>query len=124
MKLQPDRFDVTSVTAYGEGWLAINGQRYESSVMLGGPAGVTPIETTAASGADASLLERAAALLNPAPEVVLVGTGAHHRQLHPKEMRSLMAQRIGVECMDTQAACRTYNILAGEGRRVCAILLI
>jgi uncharacterized protein len=124
MKLQPDRFDVPSVTAYGEGWLAVNGQRYESSVMLGGVAGVTPIDANAHNGADAALLERAAALLDPAPEVVLVGTGALHRQLHPKEMRALMAQRIGVECMDTQAACRTYNILAGEGRRVCAILLM
>ena len=124
MKLQPDRFDVPSVTAYGEGWLAVNGQRYESSVMLGGPAGVTTIHTSAASGADAALLERVAALLDPPPEVVLVGTGPCHRLLPPREMRNLMAQRIGVECMDTQAACRTYNILAGEGRRVCAILLI
>ena len=124
MKLQPDRFDVPSVTAYGEGWLAVNGQRFERSVMLGGAAGVTPIDADANTGVDTALLERAAALLDPAPEVVLVGTGTAHRQLLPKVMQSLMARRIGVECMDTQAACRTYNILAGEGRRVCAVLLI
>lgn len=124
MKLQPDRFDVPSVTAYGEGWLAVNGQRYQSSVMLGGVAGVTPIDANAHDGADAALLERAAALLDPAPEVVLVGTGPSHRQLPPQVMQTLMARRIGVECMDTQAACRTYNILAGEGRRVCVILLV
>jgi uncharacterized protein len=124
MKLQPDRFDVPSVTAYGEGWLAVNGQRFESSVLLGGAAGVTPIDATAQHGADAALLQRAADLLQPAPELVLVGTGAAHRLIHPRITQTLLTQGIGVECMDTQAACRTYNILAGEGRRVCAVLLI
>jgi uncharacterized protein len=124
MKLQPDRFDVPSVTAYGTGWLAINGQRFESSVLLGGAAGVTPIDATAQLGADAALLQRAADLLQPAPELVLVGTGAANRLIHPRITQTLLSQGIGVECMDTQAACRTYNILAGEGRRVCAVLLI
>ena len=124
MKLQPDRFDVPSVTAYGTGWLAINGQRFESSVLLGGAARVTPIDATAQLGADAALLQRAADLLQPAPELVLVGTGAANRLIHPRITQTLLSQGIGVECMDTQAACRTYNILAGEGRRVCAVLLI
>jgi uncharacterized protein len=39
-------------------------------------------------------------------------------------LRTLMTRRIGIETMDTVAACRTYNILAGEGRHVVAALLI
>ena len=124
MKLQPDRFDVPYVTAYGNGWLAINGQRFEGSILLGGEAGATAIDAGAETGLDAGLLERAAALLQPPPEVILVGTGPHHRQVHPQLLHQLVQRRIGVECMATQAACRTYNILVGEGRRVCAVLLI
>lgn len=57
------------------------------------------------------------------PEVVLLGTGKTHRFLHPKLSASLTQQGISVECMTTAAACRTYNILMGEGREVAAALL-
>ena len=57
------------------------------------------------------------------PELVILGTGARQRLVHPNLLRSLLEQRIGVECMDNSAACRTYNVLVGEGRRVIAALL-
>jgi uncharacterized protein len=44
--------------------------------------------------------------------------------VHPALLRSLIGRRIGVECMDTVAACRTYNVLVSEGRRALAALLI
>ena len=63
-------------------------------------------------------------LLQTRPELVIFGSGAKLRFPPPALLRALMAQRIGVETMDTLAACRTYNILAGEGRRVTAALVI
>src|SRR5438477_356376 len=56
-------------------------------------------------------------------EILLLGTGSRQRFPHPELTRALTAKRIGVEAMDLQAACRTYNILVAEGRRVAAALL-
>ena len=58
------------------------------------------------------------------PELVIFGSGTRLRFPPPAFLRGLMDQRIGLETMDTLAACRTYNILAGEGRHVVAALLI
>jgi len=58
-----------------------------------------------------------------APDVVILGTGKRQRFIHPKLITSLISQRIGVECMDNQAACRTYNILMSEGRKVALALI-
>jgi uncharacterized protein len=58
------------------------------------------------------------------PEVVLFGTGAKCRFIHPRISQPLMEKGIALECMDTAAACRTYNILMSEGRLVAAALLI
>jgi uncharacterized protein len=64
------------------------------------------------------------ALLGFAPEVVIFGSGARLRFPPAAWLRRLIEQRIGVESMDTAAACRTYNVLAAEGRSVLAALLI
>jgi uncharacterized protein len=56
--------------------------------------------------------------------VVLLGTGARQRFPAPVLMRSLIDRGIGVEVMDTHAACRTYNILMAEGRDVAAALIL
>ena len=58
------------------------------------------------------------------PEVLLLGTGAQLRFPHPSLLAELHPQGIGGEVMDTAAACRTYNILVSEGRRVAAALLM
>ena len=55
---------------------------------------------------------------------VVTGTGAKQRFPHPKLTRAIAEKRIGVESMDVPAACRTYNILVAEGRRVAAALLM
>ena len=67
---------------------------------------------------------RPATLRGLAPELVLLGTGTRQRFVHPRLLQPLAAARIGCESMTTPAACRTYNILMGEGRRVLAALLI
>lgn len=58
------------------------------------------------------------------PDVLLLGTGVTQRFPHPRLYRALTDAGIGVECMDTPAACRTYNILVAEDRRVVAAILL
>ena len=58
------------------------------------------------------------------PDVLLLGTGARQRFPHPRLYRALTDAGIGVECMDTPAACRTYNILVAEDRKVVAAILL
>lgn len=76
---------------------------------------------TDAEGFDTPAAEAIAEL---APEVVLLGTGI--RQVFPprEALVALLRRRIGVEVMDNAAACRTYNLLAGEGRRVAAAIML
>ena len=65
-----------------------------------------------------------AGLLQFEPELVLLGTGAKQQFPHPALIRALTDARISVEPMDTRAACRTFNILVAENRRVVAALII
>ncbi|MDI9331585.1 MAG: Mth938-like domain-containing protein [Alphaproteobacteria bacterium] len=121
MKLQPDRMEVQSVTGYGPGWLAINGERHFSSLLItsGGLrqnlSACTPEELTPKDFADLAELS---------VELVIYGSGPRLTFPPPAWLSPLMSRRIGLETMDTEAACRTYNILAGEGRNVAALLLL
>ena len=65
-----------------------------------------------------------ALLLDAKPAIVLLGTGGKLCFPHPKVTQIMTAARIGLEVMDTKAACRTYNILVQEGREVAAALLL
>ena len=58
------------------------------------------------------------------PELVLIGTGSRQRFPKPELLKPLITAKIGFEIMDSQAACRTYNILVGEGRQVLLALLV
>jgi uncharacterized protein len=58
------------------------------------------------------------------PDVVILGTGERQRFVHPRLVAALSARHIGVESMDSKAACRTYNVLMGEGRKVTLALII
>jgi len=68
--------------------------------------------------------EHVAALLAHDPEVLIIGTGAKFALPPQEALAAARAKRIGVEVMDTAAACRTYNVLVGEGRRVVAGLML
>ena len=121
MKLQPDRFDTLSVQAHGPGWIVAGGQRYTESVVFSNNGQV--IDWPCLSIKEA-LPEHFQMLLPYNPEVVVFGSGNKLRFLKPAVLRPLIEAGIGVETMDTQAAARTFNILAGEGRRVVAALII
>jgi uncharacterized protein len=121
MKLHAHRDNaLNTVTAYGEGWLEINARRYEHALLV---RPESPVEAWAPSRFEDLAPEHFEAIAAHAPEVVLLGTGAVQRFAHPRLVAALAARRIGVEAMDTGAACRTYNILMSEGRKVLAALL-
>ncbi len=120
MKFQPDQFGA-AITGYGPGWIAVAGQRIEHSLVLhsdGERAAWAPARFDELSAADFELLTQGQ------PELVLFGSGERLRFPKPAWLRALVEAGIGIETMDTPAACRTYNILAGEGRRVVAALLV
>ena len=121
MKLHSDfPAQLNVVTAYGAGFVEVNRERHEGALVLL-PDG--PVLQWRVSSFD-QIDERAiAGLLGHQPEIVLLGTGARQRFPHPRISAALSAARIGLDVMDTPAACRTYNILAAEGRRVLAALL-
>ncbi|KVC56341.1 Mth938-like domain-containing protein [Burkholderia stagnalis] len=122
MKLHQDTSGaLNTITGYGPDYVDINLERHEQSVIVLPSA---PVQAWPVSSFDALAPEHFAALLEPAPEVVIFGSGARLRFPHPRLLAALAARRIGVETMDFQAACRTYNILMAEGRKVAAALLI
>ncbi|RYF76175.1 MAG: hypothetical protein EOO22_02870 [Comamonadaceae bacterium] len=121
MKLQPDKPDVQTVTAHGPGWVSINGERIDSSVVISSLGARFAWSCERFEQLDESHFARLADL---DAELVVFGSGTRLRFPRPAWISPLMKLRIGVETMDTAAACRTYNILAAEGRRVVAALLI
>ncbi len=108
-----------ALTGYGPGFLEVNRARYSHPllVMPARPVQAWPVPDV--SALDAAAFE---SLLALEPELVLLGTGERQRFVHPRLYAALSGRRIGVEMMDTGAACRTYNILMSEGRQVLAAL--
>ncbi len=129
MKLQPDKSDTTIINGYGAGWVSIGSivsgqpqlEKVSTSVVIGSRGERLDWAGIGFDGLAAAHFEALAAFK---PELVIFGSGSKLRFPHPSLQRALMAQRIGLETMDTLAACRTYNILAGEGRHVLAALLL
>ncbi len=122
MKFQPERFDgVNVISRHEAGCVWVNASAWTRSVLVPwrGDALAWPVERLA--DLTASHFEQLLALQ---PELVIFGSGARLRFVAPALQRSLIERRIGVETMDTAAACRTYNVLAAEGRTVAAALLI
>ncbi len=109
------------VTGLGPGWIRIGADEYRENVVLTSGAIATG---WAPSGFEGLTEADFAQLLAHKPEVVLFGAGAAIRFPHPLLTRPLTDAGVGVEVMDTPAACRTFNILAAEGRSVVAALLL
>jgi uncharacterized protein len=121
MKLQPDKSDVQTISGYGPGWVGVEGEKITSSVILSsrGERIVWATDRFEDLGA-----EHFAQLAGIEAEVVIFGSGSRIRFPRAAWLEPLMARRIGIETMDTAAACRTYNILAQEGRSVAVALLL
>ncbi len=122
MKLHADTIQsLNTVTGYDERHIEINAQRHEHSILLM-PSGA--VSSWPVSGFSQLSALHFRAILGQKPELVILGTGPRQRFAHPKLWSELAQARIGVEFMDTGAACRTYNILMTEGRLVLAALII
>lgn len=109
------------ITGQGPGWIRVGAQEYRSGIVLTADA-VVP--GWAKEGFDPLTEADFAGLLAHGPEIVLLGTGNTLRFPHPRLVRALAEAQVGIEVMDTAAACRTFNILAAEGRKVVAALMI
>jgi uncharacterized protein len=109
------------ITGYGDGYVTINRRRHDQSLVLLPEALVGDWDVPRFEDLTRAHFER---ILELAPEIVLIGTGRTLRFPHPALTQALTRARIGVEAMDTFAACRTYNILMAEGRRVAAALIV
>ncbi|NDV14210.1 Mth938-like domain-containing protein [Crenobacter caeni] len=106
-------------SGYGDGYFELGQTRYSHPLVVCGEHAAQ----WSATSFDALAPEHFAELARFEPEVVLVGCGKAQRLLHPRLYAALSAARVGVEVMDSAAACRTYNILHAEGRKVLAALL-
>jgi uncharacterized protein len=112
---------LNTVTGYDTDYVEINLVRHQGSILLLPEAPVIPWPVARFEDLTPELFGM---LAQYAPEVVIFGSGGKLRFPHPRLTAGLTGQRIGVETMDFKAACRTYNILMAEGRKVAAALLI
>jgi uncharacterized protein len=129
MKLQPDKSNTQIINAYGPGWVSLGSvvdgvpklEKVAHSIVIGSHGERLDWSGVSFAQLSADLFDQLAQIK---PELVIFGSGGTLRFPSPALLRTLMAARIGLETMDTLAACRTYNILAGEDRHVLAVLLI
>jgi uncharacterized protein len=110
-----------TVSSYDDTGVELNAIRFEQSLIV---LPETPPAPWPVTSFDALTAEHFDQIDATQPDVVILGTGARQRFVHPKLTAVLTARRIGVECMDNQAACRTYNILMAEGRKVALALIL
>ena len=122
MKFQPDTLaGVNMIGRHDAGRVAVGPTMYPHSVLVPWVGAVLAWPVPSFQALQAAHFE---AILALQPELVIFGSGRRQRFAHPSLLRPLIERRIGVETMDTPAACRTYNVLAAEGRRVVAALIV
>jgi len=112
---------LNQIRAYAPGQVTVNQTIYTRSLIVTPQRVIADWPPLAFAELDETHFEILAGLR---PEVVILGTGARLRFPKPASLRALVEVNVGVEVMDTGAACRTYNILLGDGRRVAAALLM
>jgi uncharacterized protein len=112
---------VNLVRGYGPGQLRIGERSYATSVIVTAATIIEPWRPRSVAEVTATELEP---VLGLGPEVVLLGTGPRQQFPDVAILRLLQEQRIGIEVMDTAAACRTFNVLVAEGRPVAAALIV
>ena len=111
------------IQSYAAGTFRVSGVSYEDALI------VAPAQTVSWKNAPQSLNEldvsHFEALLAQSADidVLLFGTGAKMQFIPPKLRQALSTQGLPIDVMDTGAACRTYNVLMAEGRRVVAVLM-
>lgn len=124
MKLQADLPQSASIIAYGPGWVQLAGGRIDGSLILGSEGLQQSWDCADFEALTQPHLQQLAELAEQhGAQVVLLGTGERARFAPPAWLKPFWQRQLGLESMDTAAACRTYNVLAGEGRKVVAALI-
>lgn len=121
MKIQPDVIGVQSIRGYGQGWIGVGNEKITASVVIGSRG---ERFDWACKRFEELTAEHFAQLAAMGTELVIFGSGNRIRFPPPVWIKPLIDKQTGIETMDAQAACRTYNILAGEGRHVAVALLL
>ena len=122
MKLHLANFAHQNIfTGYGDGYVLINQVRHEKSLIVLPEHLIENWPVLSVSQLEVQHFEN---LLPHAPEIIILGTGTKHQFPDQSLLSQFIKLGIGIEVMDTQAGCRTYNILVEEGRRVAAAILI
>lgn len=124
MKFQPEHANAHSISGYGPGWIGVGAERIGHSLILGSAGLRQPWPCARFEDLGPAHFAQIAQCAGPETEIVLFGSGARHRFPPAAWLAPLIERRLGLETMDTPAACRTYNILAGEGRHVLAALIL
>jgi uncharacterized protein len=122
LKLQSDPHSgANTITGYGDGYVEINKTPYAHAVVLSSDGAISEWSAQSFEDLEAHHFSQ---LIDLKPELILIGTGKRQRFPKPELLKSLISAKIGFEIMDSQAACRTYNILVGEGRQVLLALIV
>ena len=122
MKFQPERAEGVNVISRHEPQrLWVGSVVHGASVLVPWQGEVQPWAVTQPAQLTPGHFERILALQ---PELVIFGSGPRLQFVKPALYRSLIEAGVGIETMDTAAACRTYNVLAAEGRSVVAALIV
>ncbi len=116
--------DVQAVTAYSKDWIAINGEKHFETLLISSEGQRDPFGLLEPEQLTTLHLEQLIELKDKGIELVILGSGQKLRFMPKQWLVAFNNAKLGFETMDTPAACRTYNILAGEGRKVAALLLI
>ena len=122
MKLQSDPHSgANTITGYGDGYVEINKTPYAHAVVLSSDGAISNWPPQTFADLETGHFSQ---LIDLKPELILIGTGSRQRFPRPELLKPLIEAKIGFEIMDSQAACRTYNILVGEGRQVLLALMV
>jgi len=122
LKLQSDPHSgANTITGYGPGYVEINQTPYSHAVLISSDGAITKWLVESFEGLEPSHFDQ---MVDLKPELILIGTGSRQRFPSPELLKTLISAKIGYEIMDSQAACRTYNILVGEGRQVLLALIV
>jgi uncharacterized protein len=122
VKLQSDPHSgANTITGYGDGYVEINKIPYSHAVLLSSDGEIREWALKSFEELSAADFEQMASLK---PELIIIGTGKRQQFPKPELLKTLIRSKIGFEVMNSQAACRTYNILVGEGRQVLLALIV
>lgn len=109
------------ITGYGSGFIEINRQKFEKSLLVFPDRDTQTWACDSIQSADQTSLMM---IIEYKPELVVLGSGSHFAFPDFELQAWLQANGVGCEVMDSAAACRTYNVLLAEKRKVAAALLL